>query len=667
MTSIGKIIEYLDNGKFICGFVTEYTQKRVHLLNHNKREIKLSTSRIIHCSTQSFPTSSSREQLYNLLEDVHQKRCSLTEKVNLEEIWELVIDENSDSYDPAFLAELAFGEEASDDRVSALLRAVLTNKIYFKYKEGNVKVHSKEQVEKLIYQAKKEREKQALIDKGSRILKEIHTEAHTYDITCEQTRQVLSVAQDYYLFGEESDTADTAKQMLRTAGLKRPHDAFHLLVKTGIWKKHENIPLLRSTLATSFSLPAIQQAETILQQSTDLLFEDATRKDLTDLKPITIDGATTLDFDDALTIEREEDGHIIGVHISDVAHYVKPGDPLFLEAMNRGTSVYFPQTQIPMLPRHLSQGICSLIQGETRAAMSFMIHLTDTAEVKKVRIFPSIIKVARRLTYEQADTMIENDEELKILSHFATIIRKKRIENGALLLPFPDVNIYVDASEKVHVSLAATDTPARILVSEMMILANKEAARYVSDRMVPGLFRAQEPPKQRLVNGEDNDLYINTRQRKQLSRGELLTFPKRHSGLGVNQYTTVTSPIRRLLDLVMQHQLHSIVRRKEPRFTEDMCNDFSSIINRTLSQANAVKQQRHRYWLLVYLHDRIGHYLDALVIEAGAKRTLLLLEDILFDLELPTPGGKKPTPGTTVKVRVSQSSPLDNTVSFDWG
>ncbi len=667
MISIGKIVEYLDNGKFICGFITDNSQKRVHLLNHNKREMKLPVSRILHCSSQSFPSASNREQLYNLLTDIHQKRNSLAEKVNLEEIWELVIEEDSDVYNPQFLAELAFGEEADDDRISALLRAVLINKIYFKYKEGNIKVHSREQVEKLIYQANKEREKQALIDEGSRILKAIHEESHTFDTTCEQTQQILSVVQGYYLFGEDSDTADIAKKILSEAGLKRPHDAFHLLVKTGIWKKHENIPLLRSSLSTSFSLSAIQQAEAMLQQSTDLLFEDSARQDLTALKPITIDGVTTLDFDDALTIEQTEDCNVIGVHISDVAHYVKPGDPLFLEAMNRGTSVYFPQTQIPMLPRHLSQGICSLIQGEIRATMSFMIYLTDAAEVKKVRIFPSIIKVARRLTYEQADAMIEDDAELKKLSHLATAIRKKRIENGALLLPFPDVNIHVDASGKVHVSLAPTDTPARILVSEMMILANQEAARYVSDRMVPGLFRAQEPPKQKLVNGEDNDLYLNTRQRKQLSRGELLTVAKRHAGLGVNQYTTVTSPIRRLLDLVMQHQLHSIVRRREPQFTADMCKDFSSIITRTLSQANAVKQQRHRYWLLVYLHDRIGHHLEALVIEAGPRRTLLLLKDILFDLELPTPGGKKVTPGTTVKVRVSQSNPRDNTVSFDWG
>jgi exoribonuclease-2 len=485
-------------------------------------------------------------------------------------------------------------------------------------------------------------------------------------VSSEDLQDCLKIIHDYYLFGSESKYREIAKQMLIEAGYTRAHDPHSILVKAGLWDIHENIHLLRSNLPVNFSIPAIQQAESILQSPTSTLYEDSFRKDFTSLSPITIDGSTTLDFDDALTIEKSNDGYLVGVHISDVANYVKPGDPLFLEALSRGTSIYFPERQIPMLPRHLSQGICSLIQDEIRAAMSFMILLSEKAEVLSVRIYPSIIKVARRLTYEEADSLMGKDPDLSCLYGLCRELRKQRLEAGALLLPFPDVNIHIDNNDKVHVSLGATDTPSRILISEMMILANKEAARYLSDRMVPGLFRTQEPPKQHLVKGEDSDLFINTRQRKQLSRGELLTTAKRHSGLGVNQYTTVTSPIRRLLDLVMQHQLHSIVRRQEPRFSEDMCRDFSSVITRTLAEANSVKQQRHRYWLLVYLKDRIGQNLDALVIESGPKRVMLILTDILFDCDLPAPSGQRPSPGAYVKVKVLKSDPLDNIVRFDW-
>ncbi len=666
MITTGKIIEYLENGKFICGFITELQPKRVHLVNQNKREVKLPISRILHCSLSSHPLDTDKEALIKVLQDTNRHRNSLMQKIDLEEIWELINEENTDSFEPSFLAELVFGEEAGDDIVSAFLRSVFTNRLYFKYKEGKIKVHSPEQVEALQMEAARERDKQRLIEKGTEILRRLREHDSIHLLDDPEVQNCLKIIQDYYLFGTEAPFCELAKQMLKDAGLSKPHDSYHILVKAGIWRENVNIPLLRSGLPTTFSLAAIQQAETVLQSSASSLFEDPARKDFTHLSPLTIDGGSTLDFDDALTIEEKEEGFLVGVHISDVAQYVKPGDPLFQEAMNRGTSIYFPESQIPMLPRHLSQGICSLIQGETRAAISFMILLSSDAEVLRLRIYPSIIRVARRLTYEEADGMIPKDRELALLNTLSKKLRGRRMASGALLLPFPDVNIHIDHHGKVHVSLGATDTPSRILVSEMMILANQEAARYVSDRLAPGLFRAQEPPKQQLVHGEDNDLFINTRQRKQLSRGELLTVAKRHSGLGVNQYTTVTSPIRRLLDLVMQHQLHSLMRRQEPRFNAEMCKDFTSVITRTLSNANAVKQQRHRYWLLVYLKDREGQFLDALVIESGPKRTMLLLKDILFDFDLPSPAGSKPSPGSTVKVRVEKSDPLDNSVRFGW-
>ncbi len=666
MITTGKIIEYLDNGKFICGFVTELQPKRVHLVNQNKREVKLPLSRIIHCSQQSHAINTNRDTLVKILQNTNASRISLMKEIDLEEIWEITCDEERSSFDPSFLAELVFGEEASDDRVSAFLRSVFLNKIFFKYKEGKIKVHSRDQVESFRRQAEKAQEIITFIEKGKSILYLLKEGLTTADVDDSDLDSCLKCIQDFYLFGSESKHFVTAKTMLKDAGLNRPHDAYHILIKAGVWNVNENIPLLKNELPVSFSHSAIQLAETLLQSSPQTLYDDPARKDITHLSPLTIDGATTLDFDDALTLEEQDGNYLVGIHISDVAHYVKPGDPLFQEAMNRGTSIYFPESQIPMLPRHLSQGICSLIQGEVRAAVSFMIILSEDAEILKVRIFPSIIKVARRLTYEEADNMMDSDHELSILNSLSRKLRARRIEAGALLLPFPDVNIHIDSHGKVHVNLGATDTPARILISEMMILANSETARYVSDRITPGLFRTQEPPKQHLVHGEDNDLFINTRQRKQLSRGELLTTPKRHSGLGVNQYTTITSPIRRLLDLVMQHQIHSLVRREEPCFTEEMCKDFTSVISRTLANANSVKQQRHRYWLFVYLRDRQGQSLDALVIESGPKRVIMVLIDILFDIDLPTPSGQKPAPGSTVKVKVVKSDPLDNAVRFDW-
>lgn len=666
MIVTGKLIEYLDNGKFVCALVTESQPKRLRLINQNGRELNLPVSRVVHCSQETHPANSSRESLTKHLRDITEKRFSLMNNIDLEEIWELTSEEGSNSFSPSFLAELIFDEQANDDTVSAFLRCVFQDKLFFKYKEGRIKANTPEKVEQLQIQLQKEAKRAELVTEGSKAIASI-AEAKTGPAELNSIQEdILSIIRDYYLFGNDAPESDIAQHVLKTASLNRPHDPYHLLVKAGLWAPNENIPLLRNDLAVNFSLAARQQAELILQRGLGELFNDPGRTDLTHLSPITIDGPTTLDFDDALSVEEQDGNYLVGIHISDVAHYVRPGDPLFAEAMRRGTSIYFPEGQIPMLPRHLSQGICSLIQDETRATFSFMILLSPEAEVLKVRIKPSIINVKRRLTYDEVDKMLESDREIRIFEMLRKKLRSRRLKNGALLLPFPDVNIFIDHHGKVHVNLAKSDTPARTIVSEMMILANSEAAKYVADRMVPGLYRSQPPLQNRVVHGEDDDLFQNTLQRKNMPRGELSTTAKPHSGLGVSHYTTITSPIRRLLDLVMQHQLNSIVRRLEPCFTEEMCKDFNSVLSRTVTTANNVRQQRQRYWLLKYLADRQGQYLDALVVQVGPKRSNLILTDLLMDIDLPTPGGKAIASNAMVKVRVSKADPLDNLVRFEW-
>ncbi|MEE4137184.1 MAG: ribonuclease catalytic domain-containing protein [Desulforhopalus sp.] len=666
MIVTGKLIEYLDNGKFVCALVTESQPKRLRLVNQNGREVNLPLSRIVHCSRQTHPTTASRETIARQLRDTTEKRCLLMDHINLEEIWELTTEDGSETFSPDFLAELIFGEQANDDTVSAFLRCVFEDKLFFKYKEGLVRANSPEKVAQLIKQLEKEARRNQQIDDGAQLIARIMANPPDTGPFSQIEEEILSIIRDYYLFAQDAAEAETAQKILKTAGLQRPHDPYHLLVRAGVWAVNENIPLLRHDLPVNFSLAARQQAEHILQRGQKELFTDPGRLDLTHLAPITIDGPTTLDFDDALTIEEQDGKYLVGIHISDVAHYVRPGDPLFAEAMRRGTSIYFPEGQIPMLPRHLSQGVCSLIQDEIRAAFSFMILLSAEAEVLRVRITPSIIKVRRRLTYDEVDRMLESDPEIRLLNMLRQKLRTERINRGALLLPFPDVNIFIDSHGKVHVNLSKSDTPARTIVSEMMILANREAARYVADRMVPGLFRSQPPLQNRLVHGEDDDLFQNTLQRKQLPRGELGTTAKAHSGLGVSHYTTITSPIRRLLDLVMQHQLNSVVRREEPCFTEEMCRDFTSVISRVLTTVNNVRYLRQKYWLLKYLAERQGQYLDALVIQAGPKRVNLLLTDILMDIDLPANSGRAPGPNSLVKVKVVKADPLDNTVRFDW-
>lgn len=215
-------------------------------------------------------------------------------------------------------------------------------------------------------------------------------------------------------------------------------------------------------------------------------------------------------------------------------------------------------------------------------------------------------------------------------------------------------------------NLQPVDTPARNLVAEMMIQANAMAAEYCAMREVPGLFRSQPPPRRRLIEGANNSLIDIARQRQFLSRGELTVHPKPHSGLGLNSYTTVTSPIRRFLDLVMQHQLAHVLAGKGMLFSAEQCKTFAGILQQKLARAAAIKQQRHRYWILRYLEAREGERVKAMVISTNPKRVSLLLCDCLYDVDLPPNPSFPVEPGDTVRIRLTRVRPMDNTLRLEW-
>ncbi len=138
MIVAGKLIEYLDNGKFICALVTESQPKKLRLINQKGREVNLPVSRVVNCSMQTHPLPENRESLTSQLKNTTEKRLALMADVNLEEIWELIEEEADSAFTPTFLAELIFGEGANDDTVSALLRCIFSDRLFFRFKEGRI-------------------------------------------------------------------------------------------------------------------------------------------------------------------------------------------------------------------------------------------------------------------------------------------------------------------------------------------------------------------------------------------------------------------------------------------------------------------------------------------------------------------------------------------------
>ncbi|NOX25073.1 MAG: RNB domain-containing ribonuclease, partial [Deltaproteobacteria bacterium] len=582
--------------------------------------------------------------------------------VGLQELWQLVVDEGGLNFSAIFLADLCFGGSASDDEVAALLRAVFNDKLYFKYKNGELLAHTPEAVEQLLAKREEEGRQEAMLVSGAAALRELW-EGKTVTVPPD----CLELLRDYYLFDKEADDFLVARELLKRAGLTTPHAIFHLLVKCGQWSEHENIPLLRAQLPLDFSNEAKAQTTEIIARlgSEDLSVK---RADLRGLPIFTVDGPSTRDFDDALHVTKLTDGNFeVGIHISDVAHSIIPGSPLYREAEARTTSLYFADGTVPMLPPELSEGALSLLADQDRAALSYIVTLTPAGALADYRIVKSVINVKRQLTYEEAENLLSSDSDLQDLAMLSRCLYDNRIEAGALVIPIPDVvcRFGVDGAVE-RVDLLPVDTPMRLMVAEFMVMANSLAARFLADRQEPGLFRSQGPARKRFFKRPDNDIFILFRQRRFLSRGILDTTPKRHDGVGVEQYTTTTSPIRRLLDLVMQRQISGILAGRGAQFSELDLRGIAHLISAAQSRLNQVRQQRHRYWLLHYLEKHQDGRLAAFVLDKRNRKVQVVLKDFLLEGELPANQGVHHELGDSIMVKPATVNALDNKLRLEW-
>jgi ribonuclease R len=244
--------------------------------------------------------------------------------------------------------------------------------------------------------------------------------------------------------------------------------------------------------------------------------EAGRRRDFRAFPIVTIDGETAKDFDDAVqVVERrnsqgEVEGYELQVHIADVAEYVKPGTALDLEARLRGTSVYFPDRAIPMLPQELSTDICSLRPGEDRLVLSCIIQLDANARIESFEIVEGVIRSAERMTYTDVHAILEGDEEtcgryaglvddFERMQRLAELMNQRRSERGSIDFDLPEPVIEFDERGQMRGVTKAERTWANRLIEEFMLAANECVATWLEDQGVPSLYRIHEKPEARRV------------------------------------------------------------------------------------------------------------------------------------------------------------------------
>ena len=661
----GTVIEFLESQRFITAVCTGRKGSRLRILTHTGRDMNLAPGRVVTASRKKI-SFADRHAAVLALQAANSRREKLKEQISITDLWELVYDD-AETWLPEDLAGLAFNEETHDDHVAALLRAVIDDHTYFKFRDGMVNVLPPMLVERLLEQRAKEARRLERIAKGAKWLETVWSDRPA-DAMGQEFRDAVQefwipALKDYCIQGDDSDYAPSVKGLLKHAGLSGNSHAFDTLVKAGIWEPDENIELLRQGIEPDFSPEVLDQAEKLAQVQPDAGEEE--REDLRGLHLVTIDGAESKDLDDALSFCKKADGWEIGVHITDIGLETEPDTPIFNEAIRRATSIYLPEQQIPMLPDMLSHDRWSLVQGEDRRALSFFITVDTEGRILHSRIVRSLIRVARRMSYRDAEEDILSGGRLAPLHELCRKLMQKRIENGALPLPIPELIINV-TDGKVSVNLSRMG-PARFLISECMILANVVAARFLRDNAIPALFRSQPPPRQQIIFGEEEDLLANFRQRRLISRGNLGPEPEKHSGLGVDCYTTVTSPLRRGLDLLMQQQITSFLNTGTPLHNIESLEQLGIQLGAGLSAAAAVRQNRTRYWTLRYLETRKDEPLKAWILEKGrGNRLLVVLSETLTPVEIPLKPQIDWSLDMEIDVRIKRVVPRENILKVDW-
>jgi ribonuclease R len=343
-------------------------------------------------------------------------------------------------------------------------------------------------------------------------------------------------------------------------------------------------------LPTEFPSDVLEQAERI-PESVDAQ-QITGRQDLRSEFIITIDPDDARDFDDAIHVEKlPNGGWQLGVHIADVAAYVEHGSALDREARGRGNSVYLPDRVIPMLPERLSNGVCSLKPEVDRLTHSVFIQFDKRGMAKSARFARSVIRSAHRLTYKQAYAILKSPpgdrlgERLHLAWELAALLRRKRFEQGALDLDFPEVKVWVDAhGQPIRLERVENDESHQ-LIEEFMLAANEAVARELKKRAIPTIYRVHENPDpeklaeyrefalsfgykvgdlthraelQRLlaeIGGKPEEQPLKVGLLKSLKRARYDPQPLGHYGLAKTNYLHFTSPIRRYADLVVHRAL----------------------------------------------------------------------------------------------------------------
>ena len=385
--------------------------------------------------------------------------------------------------------------------------------------------------------------------------------------------------------------------------------------------------------------------------------EVANRIDMRNITTFTVDPRDAKDFDDALSLRKLENGlWEVGVHIADVTHYVRPESIIETEAEQRATSVYLVDRTIPMLPEHLSNGICSLRPNEDKLTYSVIFQLNDKAEVKHYEIAKTVICSNRRFAYEEAQAVIESGEgdykeEILTLDRLAKILRKGRFDSGAIAFDRVEVRFDIDENGKPISVFFKEQKDANKMIEEFMLLANKTVATHIGkvskgQKAKTFVYRIHDVPnpeklatfsvfikrfgynlkitgKPEVVSGSINHLLdevqgkreqnlIETLAIRSMAKAIYSTSNLGHYGLAFDYYTHFTSPIRRYPDM-MVHRLLEKYAKGGKSVNADEYEGYCEHSSAMEQLAANAERASIKYKQVEFMSEKIGQVFDGVI------------------------------------------------------
>lgn len=402
------------------------------------------------------------------------------------------------------------------------------------------------------------------------------------------------------------------------------------------------------------------------------------RKDLRDLPTVTIDGERAKDFDDAVSIALADNGYKLWVHIADVGHYVRWDSTIDLEARKRGTSVYLPDRVIPMLPKELSEDLCSLKPKVDRNAFTVEMDFDRSGRRLNARFYPSIINSNERMTYTSVKKiLIDKDEnergkyrhllkDFELMEELCNILRKKRLERGSLDFDLPEPEVLLDLQGSPEAIIKAERNFAHMIIEEFMIAANETVAGHIEALGVPCIYRIHEEPdpmkledvvnvvKQfsrtagkkftvrdfpellKSIKDSPQEEIINYIVLRSLKQARYSVTNVGHFGLASTSYTHFTSPIRRYPDLVVHRILREILTRKvisdqRKKEFETMLPDIAFSSSRTERAADAAEYQVIKAMRAWFMKDRVGEIFAGKIVGVSSYEIRIRLNEFYVE------------------------------------